>query len=157
MKTEGTPLKIKSLLVLITSLSLIVAIGGCGTTNTLQSITITPGANATPPTSGTGAGSNFVNMQGIGATQQFTVSALYSNGKSVAVTTQATYTLTAPTLPPDAINKNVTFGPASALTINASGMAEVVGGACTWYDDPGPIIPPSTTPGPMFFPLNLIR
>jgi hypothetical protein len=56
---------------------------GCGTTNKLQSVTLTP----------TGA-DGFVNLQGEGATLQFKVVANYTNTQGYDQTNKATYAVT---------------------------------------------------------------
>ena len=79
---------------------------GCGQTYSLQSITMAPPSP---------------NLSGIGASQQFTVTAHYSNGKTEDITTKVAFVLS-----PSAL------APLSAETISASGIVQNVVGACTW-------------------------
>ena len=91
----------------------LVLLNGCGQTYDLVALEVEPG---------------FANLAGLGARQQFTVLAHYSNTKTTDVTHQATYTLTPPTSAPPGyvITPN-------AITITQDGQAEaVLPGACTW-------------------------
>jgi hypothetical protein len=111
-----------------TCLILVFLLTGCGNEVVLQSIDVTP----TSP-----------NVVGIGGTQQFTVTAHYSNSKSTDVTSRATYTIAAPTN-----GTSQTFTPLSALQINNNGLLEVVQGACTWTQTT--VTPPGGTPSTVF-------
>jgi hypothetical protein len=82
----------------------------CGQTYELASIELTP----TSP-----------NIVGIGGTQQFVVTARYTNTKSEDVTLKSTFTIAAP-------NGTILVVPPSALNMSPAGMMEVIQGACTW-------------------------
>jgi hypothetical protein len=84
----------------------------CGQTYKLQSITVAP---ASP------------NIEGIGSSQQLTVTAHYSNTKTQDVTNQSTYQIGASS----DIN-----APMNAVMANNSGIVKVVDGACTWVAEP---------------------
>jgi len=101
---------------LICSVALVASVTGCGG-NQLQSITVN-------------TGSNSPDIVGIGGTIQFVVTANYSNTSTSVVTTHATYTIAPPN--PVPVGSPTFVAPASAVTINASGIAEAVQGACTW-------------------------
>lgn len=102
----------KKILVLFGTVLLVMLLASCGQTYELQSIEVEP----TSP-----------NMIGIGGTQQFTVTAHYSNTKSTDISHRATYTITPPPFAPAgyAVMPN-------AVTISPTGFGEVVQGACTW-------------------------
>jgi hypothetical protein len=101
----------KKILTLIACGVLAFAFSGCGDSYELQSISIDP----THP-----------NVVGIGGTQQFTVTAHYSNNKTSDVTRRATFQISAP-------SGGGSFAPLSAVTINANGLVEALNpGACTW-------------------------
>ena len=82
----------------------------CGQTYELASIELTP----TSP-----------NIIGIGGTQQFVVTAKYTNTKSEEITVKSKYTITAP-------GGTTLVVPATALAVSPTGMIEVMQGACTW-------------------------
>lgn len=82
---------------------------GCGGA-TLQSVEITP---------------TSASLVGIGATQQFSVTATYSNGRQLDVTLHSTYTVATP-------NPLGPVTPDNAIVMNATGMGQSVLGACTW-------------------------
>ena len=83
---------------------------GCGQTYETQSIEVAP---ASP------------NLAGIGAFQQLTVTAHFSNGKTQDVTNRATYTIVPPT-------SGAPFAPANAVIVSATGHVSAVDAACTW-------------------------
>jgi len=107
---------------------------GCGTTNHLQTITLTSG-NAT----------GTFNVKGIGGTLQLVATGNYSSGKTHNLTNEVTYNVIV-----DPVNNVDAFGntlqaPPATLTLNKSGMLTAVDPAeCTWVDVAG-IIPPATT------------
>jgi hypothetical protein len=78
----------------------------CGQTFDLQSITVSPSSP---------------NVEGIGGQVALTVTAHYSNTKTANVTVHTKFDTS--TLPP-------------AVTLNASGILEAVGPACTWHATP---------------------
>jgi hypothetical protein len=92
----------------------------CGQTYELQSITVTPGTQGAN-------GAAYINLEGIGAFQQLTVTAHYSNTKTQDVTTKSQFELNASADP---------NAPLTALSLNRSGLLEVVNAACTWYAEP---------------------
>jgi|GEM_PF-5179742 len=124
----GTNLKFKTSVTLLICLALVAGTAGCGG-NQLQSITVTP---------------NNISLVGIGATGNFTVTANYSNGSKVDLTTASTYTIASPN--PVPVGSATFVAPANAVTINPSGIVQEIAGVCTWTA--GPIVPPATTPGP---------
>lgn len=65
------------------------------------------------------------NVVGIGGSQQMTVIARYNDQRTEDVTEKSTFMIEPPMFPVD-------YSPDGALTINASGMVQVVDGACTW-------------------------
>jgi hypothetical protein len=91
---------------------LTVFMASCGQTYELQSITIDP---ASP------------NIEGIGTSQAFTVTAHYSNTKTQDVTAKSSFQVGA---------SSDVNAPMTALMVNGSGIAKAVGGACTWVAEP---------------------
>lgn len=88
---------------------------GCGTTNHLQSITLTP------------AGGGLFNLKGIGGTLQLVVTGNYSSGKTHDLTNVATYSVT-----PDP-NGMALDAPPLTVTMSPTGMMTAVEPAvCTW-------------------------
>lgn len=83
----------------------LLVISGCGAKD-LQSIQVTP---------------TNVDLTTLGASQQFSVMANYTNNSSFNVANQVTYTVTSPAT-------NV----ANAVTVSGTGLAENVIPACTW-------------------------
>jgi len=83
-------------------------LASCGQTYELQSITLSP---VSP------------NLEGIGASQQLTVTAHYSNTKTQDVSVKSTYAISSSPGGP---------APASALAVNPSGIVQAVNAACTW-------------------------
>lgn len=98
------------ILMLLACALLVIGFAGCGDSYELQSISVEP----THP-----------NVVGIGGTAQLTVTAHYSNNKTEDVTRRATFQLAQPT-------GSMSSLPLSAVTINASGLAEAIDGVCTW-------------------------
>jgi hypothetical protein len=88
-------------------------LASCGQTYELQSITLSP---VSP------------NLEGIGASQQLTVIAHYSNTKTQEVSVKSTYVISSA---PGGL------APMSALAVNTSGIVQAVGAACTWTDAVG--------------------
>ncbi len=107
---------------------------GCGTSNHLQTITLTSG-NAT----------GTFNVVGIGGTLQLVATGNYSSGKTFNLTNKVTYTIVV-----DPVNNLDAFGntlqaPPLTVTLNTTGMITAVDPAeCTWIDVAA-IIPPATT------------
>jgi hypothetical protein len=97
----------------------------CGQTYELQAITVSP----TSP-----------NLEGIGSTQQLTVTAHYSNTKSLDVTSRATYQLGASA--DGSILTGSGLAPLDAVTVSKTGFLQAVispsqgTGSCTWHATP---------------------
>jgi hypothetical protein len=106
-----------------------VFMASCGQTYKLQSLTVTPGAvNA--------AGNQQVTLLGIGAYQQLTVTATFSNTKTQDVTNAASYQLNA-SLMPASLNPAVAV-PLASVSLSPSGKLTVLGKACTVDTEPAP-------------------
>jgi hypothetical protein len=90
---------------------------GCGQTYELQSITV----------ASTNTGTATTNLEGIGASDSFIVTAHYSNTKSNVVTTQSKFQLGA------SADANA---PLASLSLNNSGVVKTVDAACTWHATP---------------------
>jgi len=89
----------------------------CGQSYEVKGITVTPA---------------YVSLAQ-GGSQQFTVTATFSNSQTEDVTLRSSYSLGASAA--DAANKGV--APLTALTYNNSGYLQVVGGACTFTNSNG--------------------
>jgi hypothetical protein len=100
-----------------------VFMSSCGQTYELQSITVASTLTGVPTT----------NLEGIGASDSFIVTAHYSNTKSEVVTVHSNFQLGSST---DAL------APLDAVTLSRSGVAQAVispskgVGACTWHATP---------------------
>jgi hypothetical protein len=101
-------LNIRRIISLIACGLIAISLVGCGDTYELQSISVEP----THP-----------NVVGLGGTQRLVVTAHYSNNKTFDVTRKATYTITSP---------GTAFTSLASITIDANGLIELVGPACTW-------------------------
>jgi hypothetical protein len=121
-------------------------VAGCGQSYELQSISVSP----TSP-----------NLQGIGSTQQLTVTAHYSNTKSLDVTSRSNYELGASALAP-AGEPNIGPAPLDAVTLSTTGLLQAVVspttgfGSCTWVTEP--TNPPTDTTfsyGTVPYPLTI--
>jgi hypothetical protein len=97
-------------------------VASCGQTYKLQSITVTPGTADS-------AGNSSINLEGDGAFQQLTVTAHYSNTKSQDVTVNSTYEL-------GASQMGELIAPLESVSVNKSGMVNVLNYACTWDTEP---------------------
>jgi hypothetical protein len=97
---------------------------GCGTTDYLESVTISA-AGATP-------GGTY-NLPGVDATLQLQVSANYHSGKSVDVTNGVTYTVTTQGVDANSGNPLPAYGP-STVPINTTGLMTAVEYLCTWQN-----------------------
>jgi hypothetical protein len=97
---------------------------GCGTSDYLQSVTISA-AGADP-------GGTY-NLAGVDATLQLQVTANYHSGKTVNVTAESTYTVT--TQGQDANNGDPlpAYGP-TTVPINTTGLMTAVEYLCTWQN-----------------------
>ena len=105
---------------------------GCGTTNHLQSITLSAALiNGVAPTGQSG----FFTLQGNGGTIQLKATGNYSDGKTKDLTHQVTFSMVA-----DPINNVDAFGillpaPPQTAQISATGLVTAVDPAtCTWVD-----------------------
>ncbi len=94
---------------------------GCGTTNKLQSVTLTP----------TGA-DGFVNLQGEGATLQFKVVANYTNKQGYDQTNKSVYTVTPMGF--DVIGNPLPAPPQTVLMSVTGLMTAVEPFDCSWHD-----------------------
>jgi hypothetical protein len=93
---------------------------GCGTTNHLQSITLTPASG----------GSGLFNIKGIGGTLQLVATGNYSSGKTKDLTNVVTYSVV-----PDPTGKIVPPAPPSTVTMSPTGLMTAVEPAiCLWTD-----------------------
>jgi hypothetical protein len=97
---------------------------GCGTTDYLESVTISA-AGATP-------GGTY-NLPGVDATLQLQVSANYHSGKSVNVTNGVTYTVTTQGVDANSGNSLPPYGP-TTVPINTTGLMTAVEYLCTWQN-----------------------
>ncbi len=104
-------------MVLLCVCSLAVFMMSCGQTYELQSITVASVATGTAT----------ANLEGVGSSDSFTVTAHYSNTKTEDVTARSTYQLGA------SADKNA---PLASLSLNNSGIVKAVGAACTWHATP---------------------
>jgi len=116
---------------------------GCGTTNHLQTITLTSG-NAT----------GTFNVKGIGGTLQLIATGNYSSGKTYNLTNEVTYTVIVdPVHYVDAFGSTLvppcqtpcTVAGQGTLEYSVTGMLTAVQPATCTYVDVAGIIPPSTT------------
>jgi hypothetical protein len=104
---------------------------GCGTTNHLQSVSLTVAQQNGKAISGGG----FVSLKGLGGTLQLQVLANYSGSGAKDVTNHVTYTMIA-----DPLNNVDAFGfplpaPPQTAQINATGLVTAVDPAtCSWVD-----------------------
>lgn len=117
---------------------------GCGTSNHLQSITLTA--------SGT---SGLFNVRGIGGTLQLAATGNYSSGKTHDLTNKVTYNIIV-----DPNNFLTAYGATlqapqlNTITLNNTGLVTAIEpAACTWVDVAG-IIPPATTAPPPSWALS---
>ena len=117
---------------------------GCGTSNHLQSITLTA--------SGT---SGLFNVRGIGGTLQLAATGNYSSGKTNDLTNKVTYNIIV-----DPNNFLTAYGAtlqapqSNTITVNNTGLVTAIEpAACTWVDVAG-IIPPATTAPPPSWALS---
>ena len=117
---------------------------GCGTSNHLQSITLTA--------SGT---SGLFNVRGIGGTLQLAATGNYSSGKTNDLTNKVTYNIIV-----DPNNFLTAYGAtlqapqSNTITLNNTGLVTAIEpAACTWVDVAG-IIPPATTAPPPSWALS---
>ncbi len=107
---------------------------GCGTSNHLQTITLTAAGDT-----------GTFNVKGIGGTLQLVATGNYSSGKTHDLTNEVTYNIQV-----DPVNNIDAFGfllqaPPATVTLNKTGMITAVDPAvCTWVDVAA-IIPPATT------------
>jgi len=99
-----------------------VLLASCGQSYQLMSITVTPGALDA-------AGNASIALDGVGAFQQLTVTAKYSNQKTQDVTLLSSYQVGA-----SAMGEKI--APLESLTVNKSGQVNLVNYACTWDTEP---------------------
>jgi len=101
----------------------------CGQTYKVQSLTVTPGAMSA-------SGSQQITLLGIGAYQQLTVTATFSNSKSQDVTSASHFQLNAPNMPAN-LNPTVAV-PLTSVSLSPSGKVTVLSTACTSDTEPVP-------------------
>lgn len=101
---------------------------GCGTTNKLQSVTLTPIGNG-----------GFVNLQGEGGTLQFNVAANYTNKQSYDVTNNVTYTVTVATPGLDLGGFPLAPPPQTVLMSTTGLLTAVEPFDCSWDDLNSPL------------------
>jgi hypothetical protein len=103
----------------------------CGQSYKLQSLAVTPGALAA-------SGEQQIVLLGIGAYQQLTVTASFSNSKTQDVTNDPNthYQLNSSSMPAD-LNPAVAV-PLSSILISNSGKVTVLSKACTFDTEPIP-------------------
>ncbi len=104
---------------------------GCGTSDSVKSITLTS----------TGANSGgFFNLVGIDGTLQLVANANYNSGKVVPVTNSVTYTVTTVGID-DMGNPLPAYGP-TTVPISSTGMMTAIASICTWQDIGHPLPTP---------------
>jgi len=99
---------------------------GCGTTNHLQTITLSV------------AGGGLFNLQGEGGTLQLVATGNYSSGNTFDLTNKATYTVTPDGfyLAADGFTEIPLPDPPQTVTINNTGLMTAVDPfVCTWYNN----------------------
>jgi hypothetical protein len=98
---------------------------GCGTSDYVQSITLSAASSATS--------GGFYNLVGIGGTLQLVVNANYHSGKSIPVTDSVTYTVT-----PQGTDVNTGASlpaPPNTMLLDTTGLLTAVDpAACSWAD-----------------------
>lgn len=114
-------MKQKNILATILSVAVLFAMSGCGNSDHLQSITLTPGS-----------ASGVANLPGVDATLQLAVTANYNSGKTVIVTNESTFSVTTVGTD-DNGNALPPYGP-NTVPISTTGMMTAVGLLCTWTD-----------------------
>jgi hypothetical protein len=122
---EDSAVKRTTLIYVIATALAMLGLLGCGTTNKLQSVTLTP----------TGA-DGFVNLQGEGATLQFKVVANYTNKQGYDQTNKAVYTVT-PMGDYETSDTTVAplLDPPQTVLMSATGlMTAVEPFVCSWTD-----------------------
>jgi hypothetical protein len=98
---------------------------GCGTTNKLQSVTLTPAGSG-----------GFINLQGEGATIQFKAMANYTNKQSYDMTNKVIYTVT-PT--GTDVNGVPLLAPPQTVLVSPTGLITAVEPfVCSWFDENAP-------------------
>jgi len=106
---------------------------GCGTTNKLQSVTLSPAGNG-----------GFVNLIGEGNTIQFQALANYTNKQSYDMTNKVTYTVTP--IGTD-VNGVALPAPPNDVQMNITGLITATQPfVCSWFDENAPAdgVPGST-------------
>lgn len=127
------------LTVVVAGLALILS--GCGTSDYVQSITLT----ATGPSSGA-----FYNLSGIDGTLQMNVTANYHSGHTINVTNSVTYSITASGYQAGTSDQSPDGPPLPAfnstpapVTMSPTGLMTATSALCTWIDYGSP---PPTPP-----------
>lgn len=116
-----------------------VLMASCGQSYKLQSLAVTPGAL-------TASGEQQIVLLGIGAYQQLTVTASFSNSKTQDVTNDPNthYQLNSSSMPSTGKLEPTVAVPLSSISISNSGKVMVLSEACTFDTEPLPgTTPPS--------------
>ena len=117
------------LAVFLTTLA-VFGLTSCGTTNHLQTLTLT----AETSKSSSNLGGGLFNLVGEGGTLQLKVLANYSNKGSLDITNQVTYSITVTPGSLDAFGSAL-LTPPQTVTLNKTGMLTAVTPFdCTWVD-----------------------
>jgi hypothetical protein len=112
--------KRKTLFAALACALLVFSMLGCGTTNHLQSITLTPAAG----------GSGLFNIKGIGGTLQLVATGNYSSGKTQDLSHRVIYSVI-----PDPRGPVVPPAPPSTVTMSPTGLMTAVDPPiCLWTD-----------------------
>ena len=123
-------MNLKTLFAALACALLVFSMLGCGTTNHLQSITLTPAAG----------GSGLFNIKGIGGTLQLVATGIYSSGKTKNLTQVVIYSVL-----PDPNGKIVPPAPPSTVTMSPTGLMTAVEPAiCLWTDTTSDLTKPPT-------------
>jgi len=110
----------KTLFTALVCALLVFSMLGCGTSNHLQSITLTPASG----------GSGLFNVKGIGGTLQLVATGNYSSGKTHDLTNVVSYAVI-----PDPNGNIVPLAPPSTVTMSPTGLMTAVEPAiCLWHD-----------------------
>jgi hypothetical protein len=122
--------KRKTLFAALACALLVFSMLGCGISNHLQSITLTPAAGS----------SGLFNIKGIGGTLQLKATGNYSSGKTHDLTQVVTYSVI-----PDPNGQIVPPAPPSTVTMSPTGLMTAVEPAiCLWTDTNSDLTKPAT-------------
>jgi hypothetical protein len=113
--------------------ALLLVATGCGTSDYVQSVQVTATGTAT---------GGFFNLPGIDGTQQLIVNAVYHSGKTVPVTSESTFAVTAVGVDANYGDPLPAYGP-TTVPIDTTGLMTAVESLCTWKNTANP---PTGTP-----------